>query len=180
MRRARWIALGLVVLVLAGAVVLAVLERPELDDDRSAVSSAWAPLRAPLLARYDKLGSALGAFAFAGGADRAVAKDLRTALSHWAAATKHHDVAAEVAAADDLEAQGTRLRANVLGSQRLKELTPLTDAVAAFDAAAPPPALVDAYNHKVKAYQDARTSTAGAPVARVLGFGERPALVLGS
>jgi len=38
---------------------------------------------------------------------------------------------------------------------------------------------VRAYNRAVDRYQDERRSTLGAPVALVLGFDERPVLVLG-
>jgi hypothetical protein len=180
MRGFRWLLLALVVLVVGGAIALVVTERPKLDDARTAVDSAWTPLRAPLHARYDKLNAALAAFSDAGAGNRAVAKDLHAALTRWTAAVKSGDPGTEALAADELEAQGTRLRANVLGSDRLKGVTAVTDAITAFDGTAPPPPLVTAYNRRVKTYEDDRTSAAGTPVARALGFGERPVLLLGS
>jgi hypothetical protein len=179
MRGLRWILLTLVVLVVGGVVALVVVERPKLDDARGAVDTAWIPLRAPLHDRYDKLNAALTAFT-AGAGNRSVARDLRAALARWNAAVKSGDVGTQAIAADDLEAQGTRLRANVLGSVRLNGVTPLTDALTAFDGTTPPPPLVAVYNERVRAYEDDRTSAAGTPVARALGFGERPVLLLGS
>jgi hypothetical protein len=179
MRGLRWILLGLILVVVAGAVALVVVERPKLDDARTAVNAAWSPLRAPLRDRYDKLNTALGAFTDAGGGSRTVAKDLGAALTRWDDAVKRGDPGAEASAANDLEGEGTRLRANVLASDRLKGVTPLTDALVAFDGSTPPVALVDAYNRRVRSYEDQRTSTTGTPVARVLGFDERSVLMIG-
>lgn len=178
-RRLRWILLAVLVLVVGGAVALAVVERPELEDDRDALDARWAALRPALDDRYAKLGTALTAFSAAGGGDRAVAKDLGDALSSWAKATRAKDPAAEVEAANQAEAQATRLRTNALGSPRLRDDAALIGAITAFDGSAPAPELVDVYNRRVMRYQRERRSTLGAPVARILGYDERPVLVLG-
>jgi hypothetical protein len=180
MRGVKWVLIALVVLIIGGVVALGVVERPKLDDARTAVDTAWTPLQAPLHARYAKLDAALGAFSDAGAGNRAVAKDLRAALARWDSAVKSGNPGSQATAADQLEAQGTRLRANVLGSVRLKGVTAVTDAITAYDGSVPSAALVSAYNQRVRHYEKDRTSAPGTPVARVLGYQQRPVLVLGS
>jgi hypothetical protein len=177
-RRLRWFLLALVVLVVGGAVALAVVEHPKLDDDQSAVDTRWNALRPALRDRYGKLGDAVTAFSVAGGGDRAVTKDLGAALSDWAKATAAKDPGAEAEAANRLEAQATRLRVNA-GSPRFAGIPELSAAIGAFTGNLVPADQVKAYNRAVTRYQRERRSTLGAPVARVLGFEERPVLVLG-
>src|SRR5436190_1315167 len=90
------------------------------------------------------------------------------------------DAASEASAADEVEAQATRLVANVLGSQRLALDGAVTGAVSAFAATKPNALLVAAYNRAVRHYEDERTGTVQQPVARVLGYDTRPALALGA
>src|SRR5439155_19190429 len=110
-RRTRWILLALIVVLVGGAVALVVAERPKLDDARTEVDRRWKPLRAPdqLVLRYQKLEGALSAFDAAGGGDRAVSKDLHGALKTWSRALHDGDAASEATAADEVEAQATRL-----------------------------------------------------------------------
>src|SRR3954452_2102244 len=120
-RPIRWILLALVVVLVGGAAALYLPQKPKLDDAETKVDVAWKPLRAPdqLVLRYQKLEGALSAFDAAGGGDRAVSKDVHAALETWNRALHDGDAAAETTAADEVEAQATRLVANVLGSQRL-------------------------------------------------------------
>lgn len=181
-RRSRWILLLLIVVVVGGAVALTFTERPKLDDAQTAVDTTWKPLRAPdqLVLRYQKLEGALSAFDAAGGSDRSVSKDLHAALDAWNRALKHGDAGTQAQAANVVEAQATRLIANAFGSERLKADPAVTDSLTQFAATAPNPALVAAYNHAVRAYEDERTGTLQRPVARVLGYDARPLLVLGA
>src|SRR5438445_7659506 len=113
-RRTRWILLALIVVLVGGAVALVVVERPKLDDARTAVDATWKPLRAPdqLVKRYQNLADALSAFDAAGGSDRAVSKDLHAALTAWQRALRDGGAGSQAAAANEVEAQGTRLAAN--------------------------------------------------------------------
>jgi len=180
-RRTRWFLLVLIVVVVGGAVALTLSERPKLDDARTAVDTRWKPLRGPdqLVLRYQKLVGALSAFDAAGGSDRSVSKDLHAALGAWDRAVKGGDAGAETQAANVVEAQATRLLANALGSQRLKNDRAVTDSLLQFATTKPAPALVSAYNRAVRAYEDERTGTLQQPVARVLGYDARPLFVLG-
>jgi hypothetical protein len=175
----RWIVLVLALLVVGGVAALGVVEQPKLDRRRESIDTRWEKLRPALQARYAKLGDALARFTDAGAGDRSVAEDLHGALDAWGRAVERADPAEEVAAANRLEAEGTRLRTNVLDSPRLNGVTDLVGALAAFDGGSPPPELVGAYNHAVERYQHERRTTLGTPVARVLGFDERPVLVVG-
>jgi hypothetical protein len=180
-RRIRWILLALIVVLVAGAAALFLTQQPKLDDARAKVDTAWKPLRAPdqLVLRYQKLDAALNAFDAAGGQDRDVSKDLHAALAAWAAALRQGDEGKQVRAANRVEAEGTRLVANGLGSERLKGDAAVAGSLATFASTVPNPALVDAYNRAVHDYEDDRTSTLAQPVARVFGFDARPVLALG-
>jgi hypothetical protein len=180
-RRFRWILLALVVVVIGAAVTVVVLERPKLDDARTAVDARWAPLRTPtgLRLRYQKLEGALSAFDAAGGKGRSVSKDLHAALVEWNRALESGDAGAQATAADTIEALATRLRANVNGSDRLKADPAVNDALAAFAGTAPPAAVVAAYNAAVRKYEHERSGTWQRPVARLLSYDARPLLVLG-
>jgi hypothetical protein len=180
-RRSRWILLALVVVLVGGAAALVLTQRPKLDDAETAVDVHWKPLRAPdaLVLRYQKLQGALSAFDAAGGSDREVSKTLHAALVGWNAALKAGSAGTQAERANTVEAQATRLRANVLGSPRLSEDKAVVDSLTAFAAARPPQAMVSAYNTAVDKYESERTGTLQRPVARVLGYGARPAFELG-
>jgi hypothetical protein len=180
-RRFRWILLGLIVVLAAGAVALVVVERPKLDDARNAVDARWTPLRAPaaLGVRYQKLEGALSAFDAAGGKGRAVSKELHIALDAWQRALKSGGAGEQATSADNLEAQSTRLLANFNGSDRLKADAAVKDALIAFAGTKPPQAMIAAYNAAVRRFESERTGTLQRPVARVLGYDARPLLILG-
>jgi hypothetical protein len=179
-RRTRWILLALIVVLVGGAIALVVVEQPKLDDARTAVDERWRPLRAPeqLALRYQTLEGALSAFDAAGGSDRAVSKDLRAALTAWKRALRDGDAGSQAVAANTLEAQASRLLANVSGSERLKLDQAVTSALTRFATTKPDDALVAAYNRAVRAYEDERTGTLQQPVARILGYDARPVLLL--
>jgi hypothetical protein len=177
-RRFGWILLALVVLVVAGAVALVVIEKPTLDDGRDAVDARWAALRAPLVTRYANLDAALAAFVAAGGGDRSVTKDLQSELTAWKKAVADGNAATQVETANRLEGDGLRLRSNVLASPRIAAVPDVTDKLATFDGSTPPPALVSAYNTAVQKYEDDRGDTLRKPLVWAFGFDARPLLVI--
>jgi hypothetical protein len=126
------------------------------------------------------LAGALGAFDAAGGAGRGVSKDLHAALTAWQHALRNGSASAQVEAANAVEAQGTRLVANALGSPRIRGITDVTSALTTFATTRPNETLVRGYNTAVDRYEDERTGTLQQPVARVLGYDSRPVLELGS
>jgi hypothetical protein len=181
-RRTRWILLALLVVLVGGAIALVVTQQPKLDDARTKVDTAWKPLRAPdqLPLRFQTLTGALSAFDAAGGADRDVSKDLHAALKAWDAALKDGDAGQQATVANTVEAQGTRLTANALGSERLKSDQAVTDALVKYAQTTPDPELVAAYDRAVRSYEDERTNGLAQPVARVFGFDARPVFALGN
>jgi hypothetical protein len=181
-RRVRWILLALLVVVVGAVVALFVSQQPKLDDARSKVDAAWKPLRAPdqLPLRYQKLEGAVSAFDAAGGKGRGVSTDLHAAIDRWNRALRGDDAGAQVTAANELEAQGTRLVSNVNASERIKGVPAVIDALVAFTTTKPNPTRVLAYNQAARDYEDERSGALAQPVARILGFGARPVLALGA
>jgi len=181
-RPIRWILLALVVVLVGGAAALYLTQQPKLDDAETKVDAAWKPLRAPdqLVLRYQTLDGALSAFDAAGGQDRGVSKDLHAALDAWTAALRDGDASTQVRAANRVEAQGTRLVANGLGSERLRGDAAVTGSLAKFATTVPNADLVAAYNRAAHDYEDERTGALAQPVARVFGFDARPVLALGT
>ena len=111
-----------------------------------------------------------------------MSKDLHAALDAWPTALRDGDAGSQATAANRLEAQGTRLLANVLGSERLKRDPAVTDSLRHSSPTTKPERRTwsTAYNRAVRAYEDERTGTLAQPVARVLGFDARPVFVLGT
>jgi hypothetical protein len=179
-RRTRWILLTLLVVLVGGVAALVLTQQPKLDDARSTVDDTWEPLVADdqLPTRYRTLEGALSAFDAAGGAEREVSKALHAALDAWTSAMKDGDAGTQVKAANTAEAQGARLLANVLGSERLKSDAAVTGALVKYAQTTPDPARVNAYNRAVHDYEDTRTDALAQPVARVLGFDAHPVLVI--
>jgi len=184
MRRLRWIIPLLLVVVVASAAAAYLLVQPDLSDSRDRVDAEWTPLRAPLAARYEALGVLTQSLVDAGAADRAVTEDLRSTLQRWdrfvLRGPTHTDPGTEATIANDLEALGRRVRANIAASARLSTNQAITEALGAFDLAVVPPPLVEAYNAAVRDYQKARGGTIDAVVADVLAFDPRPILQIGT
>jgi len=179
--RFKWVLLALVVVVIGGAVALVLVERPKLDDAPTAADAAWKPLTAPdqLVARYQKLEGALSAFDTAGGADRSVSRDLHAALKVWNASLKDGGTAAQVKAANTVEAQGARLWANVTGNARFAEQAAVKDALAAWAGTKPPQALITTFNKASRAFEDTRSTLLARPVALALSYEAIPQFQLG-
>lgn len=177
-RRVLWALVLVLVVVVGGSVALVATGRPALVDDRAAVDERWVPLRDPLVHRYQALQDAHAALAAAGASDRAVGQALQASLERWNDALAGGSPDAVVAAANRLEGAATRLRANVVASARLASDARLVATIAAFEARAPAPDLVRAYNEAVHSYESDRNESLKRPVAALLGFGPRPVLVV--
>ena len=179
-RRARWIVLVVVVLLVAVSLAGVLLVRPDLVDARDRVDARWAVLRSDLTARFDALDAVVEAFDAAGAGDRSVTRALRRELGHWAElrGRRHVDAAAEAASADTLEALARRAEANRTASDRLRADPTLAAAVDGFDEQAVSKPAVRLYNQAVRAYEATRSGTFERIVAGALGFESRPTLLL--
>jgi hypothetical protein len=179
MRRwVKWLAVAVVALVVVGLVVAVVTVRPRLADARDGVDHAWAPLRVPLIARYQALGRVQQALIASGAKDRTVTKDLTVTLGRWQHIVGTDDPGAQAPLADQLEGLALRVHENVKASDRLNNNPGLKTALAAFDQAVVNPPAVVAYNKAVHTYQQRRTGTVGRLVAAMFGFGNRPVLLV--
>jgi hypothetical protein len=176
-RRVRRLDVVVLVLVVAGAVVLVLATRPQLEEHRDDVDSAWRPLRASLAGRYQQLAAVNEQVTAAGAGERAVTRELETTLSRWLrlrqAADDDADAEAEAATANRLEGLAARLNAVVLSSDRLRSVEPLNQAIAAFQGTAAPLSAIKTYNDAVQDYEDIRNSPLRRPAADLFGFESR-------
>lgn len=166
--------LGLVALVVAVAAASVLVVRPNLTEKEDAVDDAWVPLYDELLSRYDALSLLAIEVGLATGEDRDVVSETEDALARWAE-VDDRGVEAQVVLANELEGLAARLGANIQAAPRLAATPAVVAALDAFRAAALPQPAVDDYNDAVAAYDDARTSITGQPVADIFGFDARTA-----
>lgn len=174
-RRIRRIAFvaGLIALI-AGAGYLVLDTRTRLEADQDRVEARWSDLSPSLAARYEHLGGLVTALDGAGARDRGVTSALRQGLRRWdAVAGEGEPDPGAVSVANELEGLTARARAVVAGSRRLQGVAPVTEALAAVDAAPPPLAEVAAFNAAVQAYEGDRSAALRAPIAPRLGFDRR-------
>jgi hypothetical protein len=183
MRRVRWLVIGAVALALAGAVAAVVTIEPEISGARDRVDLRWTPLREPLAARYVTLEVVATELDAAGAAERAVTTALHDSLDRWTKlalrGANHTDLVLEVKTANELEALARRVKANILGSDRLNANLTLQAAVGAFDLAVVPVPTISAYNRAVRQYEKERSGTINRLVAGALGYESRPVLLIG-
>jgi len=177
-RRIRWIALALVVVIVTGTVILVITVRPGLQDDAQEVRRTWRPLLQPLAVRYGTLPGVVGALDAAGNGNRDLTKQLKRRVDDWELLKTTSDDSEQAKAADDLESLAARIRASVAGSFRLKGNDGLNKAIAAFDAAKVPPALLRNYNDAVLRYERNRDGMLRNIVASIDGYDAQPTLQL--
>ena len=122
----------------------------------------------------------------AGGPDRAVTRDLRAALAKWRALCgrarrPNADAGAEASTADDLEGLARRVKANMAtGTPERERRAHRRARRRSTSRSRLNPRLVPAYNAAVRSYQHERAGGVHSRVASVLGYDERPQLLLGS
>lgn len=177
MDRVRRLVVALVVLLVAGLVVLLVTVRPGLREKADGVDASWKPLVAPLDARYQSLTALRDALNAAGVGDRDVVVALTKALTVWGIASKGTDTDEQVTLANQLEALAARADA-LVHTPRLLQNPALGAAFTNFTKTEPQKQLLDAYNHRVLAYQDDRDGFWSRIVARLDGYDMRPTLQL--
>ena len=173
-RRFRRIALALGVVLVTGAVVLVIAERPGLQDDADSVDRAWKPLAAPLATRYTTLTALAAALDAAGAKDRDVTVRLHHELSNWDLLKVTTDLAAQARTANNLEGLEARVRATVAaGPDKLKNDPAVTKGLADFAAATPPASVIKDYNQAVLAYEQDRDGFWSRLVADLDGYDTR-------
>jgi hypothetical protein len=167
----------LVALIVAG-VVLVFSSRNDLRNARARVDAAWNPLQKQLDSRYDVLHAAFAndAIRTLPGPFHTIATQVALAYQHWRDLEQHQGtVAAEVAAANDLEAAGRRF---VNAAQQAPRLKGNQAALALVDAYANNTLRnaqqVKDFESQVARFQKLRDRPANRLAARVLGYSSIP------
>jgi hypothetical protein len=173
----RWVrraVLAIVLVVLIGAVIIALTARSDLQSSRSDVNDRWRALRPALVDRYRTLATANDAVRAAGGPERDLVGTIDRALAAWTQ-DANAAVTTQVDDANALEAAGRRLVVTVNASSRLKAMTNVMRPVNAF-AKATMPEQARSFNGAVRDFEDARGGSVRRPIAGLMGYDAIPSL----
>ena len=168
-----FIPLLLVAAIVAGIVVV-LTSRNSLKSSRAEGESTWEPLQTGLDQRYAKLEAANNAVKTVPGPLHAISTKVTAAYNDWGRLERTNaSVAAQVTAANNLEALGRRL---VLAARAAPRLTGQTAALAAMTAYAAQgaPAAANPYNDAVAHFERERTRPAKSIAAEILGYDSIP------
>jgi hypothetical protein len=180
MRALRVVLPALLVALVVGAGVAFFTTRPDLEHTESTVDRAWTPLASQLTTRYASLDQTDQKLTSLTGPVRDLANQVGVAYGAWQTARAHGDVAAQVRAANALEALGRRLLTAARSSQRVEANAAALGAVNQY-AADPTFAnatvlqSVDAYNRAVQDYERQRRGPVRGLVASLMGQNHIPA-----
>ena len=178
MERARRLFGLLIVLIIAGVVILVVTVRPGLRKDSESVDSSWAPLVAPLDARFKTLDTVVTQLKLDGAGTRSATVGLARLLDRWRVIRAGTDTADQVTTANRIEEYAARVSA-LSRTARLAGAAPLHDALDAFATSRPTiGAQLGAYNASVSTYQHQRDAFWSQIVAKLDGYPMRPTLQL--
>jgi hypothetical protein len=159
--------------VAAGSSVLSA--RPNLDKAKHNVDTSWSSLSGQLNHRYVLLAAVDDTLRPLVGPIRTLVGDVDSALVRWHDALRHTDVAAQVAAANDVEAFARRLLATEATSPRVRGNAAVLTALGQF-LSDPARRAAAGFNHNVTSYERERRGPVRAVVASVLGDGAIPVL----
>jgi hypothetical protein len=159
--------------VAAGSSVLSA--RPDLDKAKHNVDTSWSSLSGQLNHRYVLLAAVDDTLRPVVGPIRSLVGDVDTALVRWHDARQHTDVAAQVAAANDVEAFARRLLATEATSPRVRGNAAVLAALGQF-LSDPARRAAAGFNQNVTSYERERRGPVRAVVASVLGDGTIPVL----
>ena len=175
----RWLRIFvplLLVAVLVAAVVLVFSSRSDLKDARGRVDAAWVPLQQDLGSRYDVLHVAFtdDSIKSVSGPFHSIVRQTANSYQHWRDLVTHDgSVAAEVQAANDLEAAGRRLAYAAHQAPRLKGNQPALAKVDAYTAQSIPSTAAK-FEIQVARFEKVRSRPVNQLAARVLGYDAIP------
>jgi hypothetical protein len=175
LRVVRVLLVVLVVAAVVGAGSSVLSARPDLDNAKRNVNTAWTTVAPQLDARYLQLTAVAQHLAAVAGPVHTIAGDANTALAHWRDVRQHGSVAAQVAAANEVEAMARRLLATQAASPRVRGNTTLLNDVGKFLALSSGSAAAD-FNRAVESYEHERKGPVRAVVAGILGDRAIPTL----
>ncbi len=159
--------------VAAGSSVLSA--RPDLQKAKGNVDSSWSTLAGQLDHRYVLLAAVNDQLRPIPGPMHTLVVRQDAALAHWRDARAHGSVAAQVRAANDVEALGRRVVTTGAASPRVQGNNGFVTAVDKFLHYPSQQAATD-FNQNVVSYENDRRGPVRAVVASVLGDGSIPAL----
>ena len=167
LRVVRVLLVVLVVAAVVGAGSSVLSARPDLDNAKRNVDTTWTAVASQLDARYLQLAAVAQHLAAVPGPVHTVAAEADTALSHWRDVRQHGSVAAQVAAANEVEAMARRLLATQAASPRVRGNTTLVNDVDRFLSLSTGTAAAD-FNQAVESYEHERRGPVRAVVAGIL------------
>src|SRR5262249_39879518 len=173
LRVVRVLLVVLVVAAVVGAGSSVLSARPDLDNAKRNVDTAWNAVAPRLDARYLQLAAVALHLSGVAGPVHTVARDADTALAHWRDVRQHGSVAGQVAAGNEVEAMGRRMLATQAASPRVRGNATLLRDVDKFLSLSTGTAAAD-FNQAVESYEHERRGPVRAVVAGVLGDGSIP------
>jgi len=171
--------IAIVLALVAGAAAL-LSARPDLQHAQRDVDHAWTSVAEGLAPHYRLLTTADQKLATIPGPARNVANEVKPAIDRWNAVSANGSVAAQVHAANTLEAMGRRLVAAGRASARAQADSSVRTAVEQYAtdpgyAAASVTAAVTAFNKAVLDYEQQRNGPVRGLVATLMGDDQVPA-----
>jgi hypothetical protein len=167
LRVVRVLLVVLVVAAVVGAGSSVLSARPDLDSAKRNVDTAWTAVAPQLDARYLQLAAVAQHLSAVAGPVHSVAAEADTALAHWRDLRQHGSVAAQVAAANEVEAMARRLLATQAASPRVRGNATLLSDVDKFLSLSTGTAAAD-FNRAVESYEHERRGPVRAVVASIL------------
>jgi ribosomal protein L18E len=165
----------LIVAAIVGAGSSVLSARPDLQKAKRSVDSSWTTLSKQLDTRYAALSALDDNLRPVPGPMHTLVNDLDAALARWRDARAHSALAAQVGAANDVEALARRLLRTEAVSPRVRNNAKILTAVAKF-LADPSRDAANVFNQRVASYEHERHGPVRAVVASVLGDGSIPVL----
>jgi hypothetical protein len=166
----------LIVAAIVGAGSSVLSARPDLQKAKRNVDSSWSGLSPRLDHRYDLLSKVDVALRPIGGPVHALVGDVDGALAQWRDTLAHSGIAAQVGAANNVEAVARRLVTTASVSPRVRQNAAALTALSAF---LDDKARADAgggFNQNVASYEQERRGPVRTLIASVLGDGSIPIL----
>jgi hypothetical protein len=166
----------LIVAAIVGAGSSVLSARPDLEKAKRNVDSSWSALSSRLDNRYELLKKVDDGLGPIPGPVHALVGDTNDALAHWRDARAHSSVAAQVDAANNLEAVARRLVATASVSPRVRKNAAALTALSDFLKDSARADVGTGFNHDVASYEQERRGPVRTLIASVLGDGSIPVL----
>jgi hypothetical protein len=166
----------LIVAAVVGAGSSVLSARPDLQKAKRNVDSSWSGVAARLDHRYDLLSKVDDGLRPIAGPVHALVGDVDGALAQWRDSRAHSGVAAQVGAANNVEAVARRLVATASVSPRVRNNAAALTALSAFLADTARADAAAGFNQNVASYEQERRGPARTLIASVLGDDSIPIL----